>query len=63
MRSQGLNELSTISHGSTLQTLLAAQVEGYFSQTKDLPGDRRLDAGDGKGQSASSEQNGFVVNS
>jgi hypothetical protein len=46
-----------------LQTLLKVQVEGYFYQTKDLPGDRRLDSGAGKGQSASSEQNGFVVNS
>ena len=45
------------------QTLLEVQVEGYFYQTKDLPGDRRLDSGDGKGQSPSSEQNGFVVNS
>jgi hypothetical protein len=34
-----------------LQTLLEVQVEGYFYQTKDLPGDRRLDSGDGKGQS------------
>src|SRR5260221_847933 len=34
-----------------LQTLLEGQVEGYFYQTKDLPGDRRLDSRDGKGQS------------
>jgi hypothetical protein len=34
-----------------LQTLLEVQVEGYYYQTKDLPGDRRLDSGDGKGQS------------
>jgi hypothetical protein len=34
-----------------LQTLLEVQVEGYFYQTKDLPGDRRLDSGDGTGQS------------
>src|SRR6266699_3501972 len=45
-----------------LQTLLEVQVEGYFYQTKDLPGDHHLDSGDGKGKSASSEQNGFVVN-
>jgi len=32
-----------------LQTLLEVQVEGYFPHTKDLPGDRRLDSGDGKG--------------
>jgi hypothetical protein len=34
-----------------LQTLLEVQVKGYFYQTKDLPGDRRLDSGDSKGQS------------
>ena len=46
---------------SGLQTLLEVQVEGSFSQAKNIPGDRRLDPGDGKGQPASSEQNGFVV--
>jgi hypothetical protein len=46
---------------SGLQTLLEVPVEGSFSQAKNIPGDRRLDQGDGKGQPASSEQNGFVV--
>src|SRR5215467_9791406 len=33
-----------------LQTLVEVQVQGSFSQTKDRPGDRDLDQGDGKGQ-------------
>src|SRR5260370_41776829 len=33
-----------------LQALLEVQVEGSFSQTKDIPGDCSLDQGDGKGQ-------------
>jgi hypothetical protein len=45
-----------------LQALLEMPVEGSFSQAKTIPGDYLLDSGDGKGQSASSEQNGFVVN-
>jgi hypothetical protein len=32
------------------QTLVEVQVEGSFSQAKNIPGDRRLDQGDGKGQ-------------
>jgi hypothetical protein len=43
-----------------LQALLEIQVEGSFSQAKIILGDYLLDWGDGKGQSASSEQNGFV---
>jgi hypothetical protein len=35
---------------SRLQTLLEVQVEGSFSQAETIPGDRRLDQGDGKGQ-------------
>jgi hypothetical protein len=45
-----------------LQALLEIQVEGSLSQAKTIPGDYLLDKGDGKGQSPSSEQNGFVVN-
>ncbi len=37
---------------SRLQTLLEVQVEGSFSQAETIPGDRRLDQGDGKGQPA-----------
>ena len=36
---------------SGLQTLLEVQVQSSFSQAKDLSGDRRLDSGDGQGQS------------
>ena len=32
------------------QALLEVQVQGSLSQAKDLPGDHRLDQGDGKGQ-------------
>jgi hypothetical protein len=35
---------------SGFQALLEIQVQGSFSQAKDLPGDRRLDSGDGKEQ-------------
>jgi hypothetical protein len=35
---------------SGLQALLEVQVAGSFSQAKNIPGDRRLDQGDGKGQ-------------
>jgi len=45
-----------------LQTLLEVHIEGNFSQTKDLPGDRGLDERDGKGQSPSSEQSGSGAN-
>jgi hypothetical protein len=45
-----------------LQALLEIQVEGSLSQAKAISGDYLLNSGDGKGQSASSEQNGFVVN-
>jgi hypothetical protein len=36
---------------SGLQTLLEVQVAGSFSQAENIPGDRRLDQGDGQGQS------------
>jgi putative transposase len=45
-----------------LQALVEIQIEGSLSQAKAISEDYLLNSGDGKGQSASSEQNGFVVN-
>jgi len=45
-----------------LSTVLEVQVEGLFSQAKDLRGDRGLDQADGQRQSPSSEQSASGAN-